>query len=315
MLSAGMMPLARAEMYVLPPGNGDLIGAEQTVIIGSEPTLADVAREHDIGHEEIRNANPDVEFWLPGAGTEVVLPKSHILPRARYEGIVLNVPEMRLYYFPQECSQEQQCTVITYPVSIGRQDWQTPLGDTHVTGKKKDPPWNPPESIRAEAAAEGGYLPSYVPPGPDNPMGAYAIYLDIPGYRIHGTNKPYGVGIRATHGCVRLYPEDIEALFEQVKSGTKVQIVSQPVKFGWRGDTLYMEVHPPLEEDLDGNLHLEDMAFNALGDMALERSFVLNSLEFQRALSELSGMPVAVAQAREEQYGDNRTGISRPGSD
>jgi len=302
-----------AQVYILPAGPDDLIGQNETLIIDTQETLADVARQYDIGHEEIRHANPDVEFWLPQRGAEVLLPRSHILPEARRDGIVLNVPEMRLYYFPENCTEEKPCRVITHPVSIGRQDWQTPLGETRVTGKKANPAWRPPESIRQEAAAEGHSLPAVVPPGPDNPLGAHAIYLQIPGYLIHGTNKPWGVGIRATHGCVRLYPEDIESLFEQVENGTLVQIVSQPVKFGWQGDTLFMEVHAPLEEDLEGNLRLEDMAFDRLGEVALKRSFVLDSIEFQRALAEMQGIPVAVATARSVEAEKNRTGMNRSG--
>ena len=292
------LPLAgESQVYILPAGEDNIIGQNELLIIDTHETLADVAREFDIGHEEIRHANPDVEFWLPARGAEVLLPLSHILPDARRKGIVLNVPEMRLYFFPEDCVPEKACRVTTHPVSIGRQDWQTPLGDTHVTGKKANPTWRPPESIRQEAAAEGTFLPTVVPPGPNNPLGAHAIYLEIPGYLIHGTNKPWGVGIRATHGCVRLYPEDIESLYESVEAGTLVQIISQPVKFGWQGDTLFMEVHAPLEEDLEGSLHLEDIAFNRLSEVALKRSFILDSQEFQRALNELSGIPVAVARA------------------
>jgi len=291
---------AVADVYVLTSGEADLIGQNEILVIDHQETLADVARQYDIGHEEIRHANPEVEFWLPAKGDEVLLPKNNIIPDARRQGIVLNVPEMRLYYFPEDCIPEKACRVITHPVSIGRQDWQTPLGETRVTRKQANPTWRPPESIRQEAADDGGYLPAVVSPGPDNPLGAHAIYLQIPGYLIHGTNRPWGVGIRATHGCVRLYPEDIESLFEQVDAGTLVQIISQPVKFGWLGDTLFMEVHSPLEEDLEGNLRLEDMAFDRLGEMALQRSFLLDSQEFQRALQEMKGIPIAVATARSE---------------
>ena len=287
--------LTRADEYILPAGGGDLIGRVETLQITTEETLADVARNEDLGYEEIRLANPDVDFWLPGTGTRVILPKRHILPRAQREGIVLNVPEMRLYYFPEPCVPKQDCRVITYPVSIGRQDWKTPLGTARVTSKVKDPTWRPPESIRAEAAADGRHLPAVVPPGPDNPMGAYALYLDLPGYRIHGTNRPYGVGMRATHGCVRLYPEDIRTLFEDVPVGIKVQIVSQPVKFGWEGDELFMEVSPPLEEDVESAAHMEDLAFDQLAEIALERPFMLVNKEFQQAIDQPSGMPLVVS--------------------
>ena len=287
--------IAQAQWYLLPPDGGDLVGTVETIRISTEETLADVARQNNIGHEEIRNANPAVDFWLPAKGAEVILPKRHILPVARRQGVVLNVPEMRLYYFPHPCKADAECMVVTHPVSIGRMDWQTPLGTTHVTSKMKNPSWTPPESIRKEAAEQGNYLPAVMPPGPNNPMGAYAIYLGLPGYRIHGTNRPYGVGMRATHGCVRMYPEDIEALFKEVAIGTSVQIVSQPVKFGWEGDTLFMEVHPPLEEDVESKSHLEDIAYEQLGAIALERPFTLKKAEFQRAIEELSGMPVAIS--------------------
>ncbi len=174
-------------------------------------------------------------------------------------------------------------------------DWHTPLGTTRVTAKVPNPSWRPPESIRKEAAADGKILPAVVPPGPDNPLGAYALYLDLPGYRIHGTNRPYGVGMRVTHGCVRMYPENIESLYAQVSVGTKVQIVDQPVKFGWSGNTLFMEVHPPLEEDVEGIATLKDAALRRLEEMEAERPFILNGREFLRALDEQRGVPVAIS--------------------
>lgn len=289
-------PAAEAQLHSLPADGGDLIGRLETITVAGEETLADVARAHNIGHVEIRLANPDVEFWLVTPGTRVVLPKRYILPEARHEGLVLNVPEMRLYYFPRPCTGKTDCSVLTYPVSIGQQDWRTPLGTTRVTAKVPNPTWRPPESIRKEAAANGKYLPEAIPPGPDNPLGAYALYLDLPGYRIHGTNRPYGVGMRVTHGCVRMYPEDIESLFELIAVGTKVQIVNQPVKFGWSGDTLFMEVHPPLEEDAEGNAQLKVKALARLEEIAAARPFELYGREFLRALDEQRGIPVAISR-------------------
>ena len=296
---------------MLPAGDVDLVGRTEVIHNGNAPTLADLARLNNLGHEEIRIANPMVDFWLVPPGERVVLPKRHILPQARREGLVLNVPEMRLYYFPVACTGEEECEVATYPVAIGRMDWKTPLGTAHVTSKKANPSWNPPEAIRLEAQADGREYPPVVPPGPDNPMGAYALYLDIPGYRIHGTNRPYGVGMRATHGCVRMYPEDIEVLFNEVPIGTDVQIVSQPVKFGWDGDTLYMEVHPPLEEDVESATHLEDIAMEQLGQLALERPFRMDNAEFQKALFEQKGMPVPITLSVEPKK--NQAVARRPG--
>lgn len=311
-LALALVSTAEAQVYVIPPGGGDLAGRIETMRVTDQETLLDVARQHNLGYEEIRLANPQVDFWLPAPGAEVILPTRHILPSAGRQGIVLNVPEMRLYFFPIPCTSGKQCMVITHPVSIGRMDWRTPLGTTHVTGKKKDPSWSPPESIREEAAANGKPLPAVVPPGPDNPMGAYALYLDLPGYRIHGTNRSHGIGLRATHGCVRLYPEDIETLFERVDVGTAVEIVSQPVKFGWDGDTLFMEVHPPLEEDAESQARLTDIALDLLEPIALQRSFTLDSLEFRRGLEEMSGLPLAIS--RTSGHKKNRADTSQPGS-
>jgi L,D-transpeptidase ErfK/SrfK len=290
-----LVPAVAAQAYFLPPRAHDLVGRIGTVVIDTQETLADVAREHNVGHEEIRLANPTIEFWLPQRGATVLLPKLHILPRAERRGIVLNVPEMRLYHFPQPCGPDAECMVVTHPVSIGRMDWNTPLGTTHVTRKLANPSWYPPESIRREAAERGSPLPERVLPGPDNPLGAYALYLDLPTYRIHGTNRPYGVGIRATHGCIRMYPEDIEMLYREVAVGTPVQIVSQPVKFGWELDTLYIEVHPPLEEDDEGQAKLAELARAELQEIARGRSFRLDEAAFERALAQMDGIPVVVS--------------------
>jgi len=296
LLSGAWTASARAQLYSLPADGGDLIGQEEFLIGTNVDTLADVARQFSVGHQEIRLANPDVEFWLLPADARVLLPRRHILPQAVREGIVLNVPEMRLYYFPRSCKKDQPCSVQTFPVSIGQMDWNTPLGTTRVTAKVEKPTWTPPESIRREAAADGKVLPAVVPPGPDNPLGDHALYLDLPGYRIHGTNRPYGVGMRVTHGCVRMYPEDIELLFGEVKVGTRVQIVNQPVKLGWSDDILYMEVHPPLEEDTAGIATLKQAALGRLEEMEAERPFILNGREFLRALEEMRGVPVAISR-------------------
>ncbi|HET6565657.1 MAG TPA: L,D-transpeptidase family protein [Xanthomonadales bacterium] len=286
-----------AEAYVIPPGNAGLVGRIETITTFGQETLVDVARQYNLGHEEIRLANPEVEFWLLRDGTRVVLPRQHVLPEAKRQGIVLNVPEMRVYYFPQPCTADENCEVLTFPVSIGRMDWQTPLGDTRVTQRVKDPSWTPPESIRQEAELEGRTLPAVVPPGPDNPMGAYALYLGLPGYRIHGTNRPSGVGMRVTHGCVRMYPEDIEFLYEMVQVGTLVQIVSQEIKLGWHGDILFMEVHPPLEENFRPIESLKEEALLKLEEVASVRPFTLVGREFQQAFERLNGMPVPVGRA------------------
>ena len=252
------VPLAAfAEVYDIPPDGNDVVGAVTTVTAREEDTLLDIARRHGLGYEDIVRANPEVDTWLPGEGTEVVLPTRFILPPGPRSGVVLNLAEYRMYYYPPQESG-RPAVVMTYPISIGRMDWATPLGRTSIVSKVRNPSWFPPDSIRAEHAAEGDPLPRVVPPGPKNPLGEYAMRLGIPGYLIHGTNRPAGVGMRVTHGCIRMFPEDIDYLFGRVDVNTAVRIINEPVKVGWNGDELVIEVHAPLEssaqEDDDGEL-------------------------------------------------------------
>jgi L,D-transpeptidase ErfK/SrfK len=285
-----------AESLTLPPADIDLAGHTQIVQARHEETLLDIARRFDIGQDDIVLANPRVDRWLPGEGTEVVIPSRYILPRAERKGLVLNLPELRLYYFPSP-EQGQPARVYTYPVSIGRMDWATPLGETRITAKVRHPSWRPPESIRAEAAADGKSLPEMIPPGPDNPLGDYALRLALPGYLIHSTNRPYGVGMRVTHGCIRMYPEDIEELFPGIPVGTPVTIVNQPVKVGWLFDTLYIEVHPPLEEQQVEDAKLFSTAMDLVNAAWSRRRFKLDAVAFKAALDKPDGMPTPVAAA------------------
>jgi len=217
-----------------------------------EDTLLDIARIYDVGYEEIRLANPKVDPWLPGEDTRIRIPTLFVLPDAPREGLVINLAEKRLYYYPPPDSPNGGAReVITHPISIGREGWETPLGTTRIIRKDVDPVWTPPQSIKDEHAEKGDPLPDRVLPGPDNPLGSYALRLGFAGYLIHGTNKPYGIGMEVSHGCIRMMPEDIESLFAMIPIGTKVHIVDQPFKAGWRGDVLYLEVHPKLRR---GNL-------------------------------------------------------------
>ena len=235
---------AGAAEFILSEGQ-EVVGAAQVIEARFEDTFVSLARTYNVGYEALRNANPGVDAWLPGEGTRIVLPTQFVLPRAPRRGIIVNLPELRLYYFPDEDGRR----VITHPISIGRMDWRTPLGRTTIVAKTKNPSWYPPQSIRDEHAARNDPLPAVVPPGPDNPLGNHALRLGLPGYLIHGTNKPSGVGMRVTHGCIRMFPEDIEALFASVDAGTPVLIVNQPYKLGWGDDGLYLEAHLPLGEE------------------------------------------------------------------
>ena len=243
-----LCPPATAETFLLPPEGSDIVGKISSVDTQYKDTLLDIARRYDLGYNEITSANAGVDPWLPGQGTPLLLPTQFILPDAPREGIVLNVAAMRLFYFPKPL-KGQAAVVITYPVGIGRQNWQTPLGVTRIVDKVADPVWHVPKSILSEKAQEGDMLPESIPPGPDNPLGRFALLLALPGYMIHGTNKPWGVGRRVSHGCVHLYPEDIEQLYKEVPLGTPVRIVSQPYLVGWLNGMLYLQAYPPLEED------------------------------------------------------------------
>ena len=234
--------------FFLDSADQTVIGEPQVVFAREEDTLSDLARTYGLGYDEIIAANPGVDQWLPGEGTPILLPTQFILPSVEKQGVVLNIATKRLFYFPAPADGEPQ-QVMTYPIGIGRVGWETPLGETAVVSKAKDPSWWVPESVRREHAEMGDPLPAVVPPGPDNPLGHRVLKLDMPGYLIHGTNTPYGVGMRVSHGCVRLYPENIEILYTLVDIGESVSIINEPFQFGHRDGALYFEAHEPLKDD------------------------------------------------------------------
>ncbi len=221
-----------------PPARTDVVGNLTSVRVGSEDTFPDIARRHDLGYLELVAANPGVDPWVPGTGREIVLPTAHLLPDAPKQGIVINVAEQRLYWF------RGQGDVVTHPIGTGRAGYSTPRGVTQIVRRQEHPTWTPGPSARREDPS----LPAVVKAGPENPLGDYALYLGWPSYLIHGTNEPDGVGRRVSRGCIRLYPEDIESLFEQVPKGTQVRVVEEPIKLGWHGDALLLEAHWSLEQ-------------------------------------------------------------------
>ncbi len=241
---------AGAVMAFHVPEDSDVVGELRWVEARHEDTLHSLAREHGLGIRELQAANPDVDVWLPGEGTRVLLPTRFVLPPGPREGIVVNLAEYRLYYFPPGSS-----AVFTAPVGIGQQAFGTPTLNTRVTDRIENPNWTPPESVRRAYAERGIRLDRVVAPGPDNPLGDYAIMLDVPGYLIHGTNRQIGVGSRVSHGCIRLYPEDIEELVWMIPVGTPVRFIHEPFKAGWEADELVLEVHEPLEEFADQDIN------------------------------------------------------------
>jgi len=238
-----------ATTFTLADEKTRIVGHNLIVFSHKEDTLLDIARRFDIGYNEIVTANPDLDPWLPGANQRVLVPNRYILPDAPHKGIVINLAEMRLYYYPPK-KKDQLQQVITHPIGVGREGWTTPLGKTRIIQKKKDPTWTPPASILAEHLEKGDPLPKVVPAGPDNPLGAFAMRLGMPGYLLHGTNRPFGVGMRVSHGCIRLFPEDIEHLFGIVAVNTPVEILYQPYKAALDGDDLYLEAHQT-QDDID----------------------------------------------------------------
>jgi L,D-transpeptidase ErfK/SrfK len=241
-------PPVDTHRFVIDSAQDDVVGQVQVTVVGKEDTLPDIARRFNIGYEEIVRANPGVDPWLPGAGKEVVVPTQFVLPNAPRKGIVINIPAMRVYYFPPAKAGEKQ-TVYTHPIGIGKVGWSTPEGVTKVVSKERDPVWHPPASVRAEHKENGEILPAVVPAGPDNPLGRHKFTLGWASYLIHGTNKPYGVGLRSSHGCIRLYPEDVAKLYEMVGPGTTVTVVNQPFVFGWHQNQLYLQAYDVMEDD------------------------------------------------------------------
>jgi L,D-transpeptidase ErfK/SrfK len=273
--------VAAAAVYPLPSPDSDVVGQVRVAYANPEDTLLDIARQNGLGYDDMKHANPRLDMWVPGEDQDVLVPTEYVLPDAPYQGIVLNTAEKRLYYFPPTAGE-----VVTYAISIGREGWNTPLGSFHIARKDKDPAWYPPASVRNEHVKDGRPpLPSVVPAGPDNPLGAYAMRLSVEGYLIHGTNKPWGLGMEVSHGCIRMYPEDIERLFPQVSVKTPVTIVNQPYKLGWKGNDLYLEVH--LKEDQEAK------AINEIVPPAIAQASGVNVDwdEVRRAVEENTGLP------------------------
>jgi len=289
------------EKFEIDATDDDVIGVVQVTKVGKDDTLTDIARRFNAGYEEISRANPGVDVWVPGAGREVVVPTQYVLPDAPHEGIVVNIAEMRLYYFPPHKKGERQ-VVYTHPIGIGRVGWQTPGGVTKVVRKAKDPVWRPPADIIKEHRADGDNLPAVVGPGPDNPLGNRALYLGWPEYLIHGTNKPVGVGMRVSHGCMHLFPEDIMQIYDLVAIGTKVRVVNQPFVFGWHDGRLYMQAFGSLEDDRrDWQKAEQALLAKALGARMQARLKQLNEQVDWDLVMQLAanprGVPVPVTDA------------------
>lgn len=227
----------------LPPPNEDVVGQVQTIRAQYKDTFADIGTQYELGYLEMIAANPGIDPWLPGEGREIVLPTQFVLPPGPREGVVINLAEYRMYYYPKG-----ESVVHTYPLGIGREGWSSPVTTTTIIGKTPNPAWYPPQSIREEHAAEGDPLPTVVPAGPDNPLGPFKFNLGTHGYLIHGSNKKFGIGMRVSHGCFRMLNENVLELAKMAPVGTKVRIMNEAYKFGFSQGKLYLEAHTPLDD-------------------------------------------------------------------
>lgn len=282
-------PVATADNYTKP-----YIGAMQTVTAGYEDTLVHIGREYGVGFVEMRAANPSLDPWIPGSGATVVVPTLNILPDAPHQGVVINLAEMRLYYYKTANSEP-----VTFPIGIGRDGLKTPVGVTSVLRKKEGPTWIPTDRMRKEDPT----LPASVPPGPDNPMGTHALYLGFPNIAIHGTNKPYGIGRRVSSGCIRMFPEDITQMFNLAPVGTRVTVVDQPIKSAWIGNKLYLEVHPTQEQaaimEHEGTVPDYQLSENDLSYIMRVAGKDVQTLDWQqirKVVKERKGYPIAIAE-------------------
>ena len=239
------VPAALGATFTVAPDE-QLVGSTSSYVTRQEDTLLDVARDNDLGYAQLMVANPGIDPWLPGAGRQAVLPTQYLLPDGPRSGIVINLAEQRLYYF-RDGGRE----VETYPIGTGADANLTPIGLTRIVAKEPNPIWIPPPSIRAERPD----LPARILPGPDDPLGDFALHLAWPTYLLHGTNKPYGVGRHVSHGCIRLYPEDIDPLFHQVSVGTPVRMIEEYVRLARVDGELYLAVYPSRAQidDIDNN--------------------------------------------------------------
>jgi L,D-transpeptidase ErfK/SrfK len=267
-----------------------MVGTIAAVNTRENDTLSDIARHFGLGYNDVSKANPTVTPWTPKPGSRVLLPLQFILPDAPHKGIILNLANMRLFYYPKQ----QPDKVFTYPVGIGREGWNTPMGLTSIVAKKANPTWVVPESIHQEHAEKGDSLPNVVAAGPDNPLGLFAMRLGFPRYLMHGTNKPYGIGMQVSHGCVQLYPEDIEVLFKKASVGMPVRIIHQPYLTAWHEDMLYLEANEPLQKWAQDKSRLKKQLLKQLHQISSKKNVAIDWDKVDRIIQRSDGIPTPI---------------------
>jgi len=292
-LSSLLTSAALADVYSLAPGQ-DVVGEIQTTHSRYEDTFLILADKFDVAYQELIAANPGIDAWVPGANTQITIPSRYVLPSGPREGIVINLPELRIYYFSKDGKQ-----VYTYPIAIGTEETPTPLFSGHVTTKAANPTWYVPDSIYEKHMMAGTPIPHVVPAGEANPLGKYALHLTLAGYLIHGTNKPNSVGQRISNGCIRLYPKDIQELFSVVTPGAPVRIVNEPVKVGWDNGTLLLETHPPLSEDGMAEEDEMNTAIQEIKTATIGHPAQVELATVEKLIRARSGIPAAIGEGND----------------
>jgi L,D-transpeptidase ErfK/SrfK len=287
--------MAMALTFDKPSGDDDVVGELQNARVKAGENFLDIARRYNVGYFELVEANPGVDPAQPKPGTELIVPTQYVLPDAPKQGVVINLAELRLYYYPKDSEK-----VYTFPLGIGRQDWQTPMGHFTIIEKMPNPIWRPPKSIREQYQKETGeILPKEFAHGPENPLGNYAMRLSNPMYLLHGTNDPSGIGRRTSSGCIRMYPEDIKRLFHMVSEGTHLRIVNQPYKAGWHDNELYLEAHLPLQEQqerLQGSLEPAKQAIHKVMANHDEQNIAIDWTKALKVADYQTGLPIRVTE-------------------
>jgi len=268
-----------------------LVGELKHLTAAYEDTFADLGEVYGLGFLEMVRANPDVDPWLPGEGTRVTLPTHHLLPSTPHEGLVVNLAEYRLYHF-------KDGKVTTYPVGIGTSNNPSPLTSTEITMRLESPAWYPPSSVRKKAEESGEHLPRMIPPGPENPLGPFALQLAEAGYLIHGTNKRFGIGQQVSHGCIRMYNDDISTLVWEVEKGTPVRIVHEPVKAGIQDGIVWLQVHGQDEEltDEEADRLWQQTKIELARLQTIHPEIELNRARIEKAVDQASGIPQRIGE-------------------
>jgi L,D-transpeptidase ErfK/SrfK len=264
--------------YPYHSDNLTVIGKPTSYTVNAEDTFLDISRKHELGYNEMAILYPLIDPWMPPAGENIAIPSFWILPTKNRQHLVINIPELRLYFFEKETSCVQ-----TYPVSIGSKGWETPSGSFSITEKRSNPKWYVPKSLQEK------YGTAVMPPGPDNPLGKYVMRFSDTSYSIHGTHMPWGVGRLISHGCIRCYPEHIRLIYPQVDLGTKVELIYEPIKFGKKQNRIYVEIHPDVYNRIPD---FEQYAAQELKNCHM--SHLINPSRYEQAVQARNGMPMDV---------------------